>query len=85
MANRPAPALVLGPGDREELERWIRASTVEASAAKRARIVLLAVDGVANTRIAEGWNKRAEPFVWTVTADQILQKADNPTPSKACG
>ena len=29
------------------------ASTVRASAAKRARIVLLAADGVANTRIAE--------------------------------
>src|SRR5215210_3435638 len=53
MANRPAPALVLRPGDREELERWTRASTVPASAAKRARIVLLAADGKANTRIAE--------------------------------
>ena len=53
MANRPAPALVLRSGDREELERWTRASTVTAAAAKRARIVLLAADGVANTRIAE--------------------------------
>jgi len=53
MANRPAPALVLRAGDREELERWTRASTVPAAAAKRARIVLLAADGVANTRIAE--------------------------------
>lgn len=52
MANRPAPALALRVGDREELERWTRASTVTASAAKRARIVLLAADGVANTRIA---------------------------------
>jgi transposase len=53
MANRAAPALVLRDGDREELERWARASTVTAAAAKRARIVLLAADGVANTRIAE--------------------------------
>src|SRR3954447_2977832 len=53
MANRAAPALVLRPGDREELERWTRSSTVPASAAKRARIVLLAADGTANTRIAE--------------------------------
>jgi len=53
MANRPAPALVLRLGDREELERWSRASTVSAAAAKRARMVLLAADGVANTRIAE--------------------------------
>src|SRR4051794_39506634 len=52
MANRPALGLVLRAGDREELERWTRASTVTAAAAKRARIVLLAADGVANTRIA---------------------------------
>jgi len=53
MANRPAPALVLRDGDREELERWARSATVAASAAKRARIVLLAADGVANSRVAE--------------------------------
>jgi transposase len=53
MANRAAPALKLRLGDREELERLTRSSTVRASAAKRARIVLLAADGVANTRIAE--------------------------------
>jgi transposase len=53
MANRPAPALVLREGDRGELERWARASRIEAGAAKRARIVLLAADGVANARIAE--------------------------------
>jgi transposase len=68
MANRPAPALVLRPGDRDVLERRVRASMVPASAAKRARIVLLAADGVANTRIAElvdatvttvlGWRER---------------------------
>jgi len=53
MANRPAPALTLRAGDREELERWTRSSTVPAAAAKRARIVLLASDGLANTKIAE--------------------------------
>jgi transposase len=53
MANRPAPALVLRDGDREELERWTRSDRVGARAAKRARIVLLAAEGEANTRIAE--------------------------------
>src|SRR4051795_13777026 len=52
MANRPAPALVLRDGDRAELERWTRSDRFGASASKRARIVLLAADGVANTRIA---------------------------------
>lgn len=53
MANRPAPALVLRSGDRDELDGWTRSDRFGASAAKRARIVLLAADGVANTRTAE--------------------------------
>ncbi|HXH78938.1 IS630 family transposase [Nocardioides sp.] len=53
MANHPAPALVLRSGDREVLEGWTRSSTVRAGAAKRARILLLAADGVGNRRIAE--------------------------------
>jgi transposase len=44
---------MLREGDRVELERWVRASTVEAGVARRARIVLMAADGAANTRIAE--------------------------------
>ena len=68
MANRPAPALVLRPGDREELSRLTRCSSVRAGLAQRARIVLLAADGAANTAIAEavgvsrptvvGWRNR---------------------------
>jgi transposase len=53
MANRPAPALELRDGDREKLERLTRSSTVSAGAAQRARIVLLAADGVANDQICE--------------------------------
>ncbi len=44
---------MLRDGDCDELERWARSATVRAAAAKRARIVLLAADGVANARIAE--------------------------------
>jgi len=68
MANRPAPALMLRDGDREELLRLTRASTVPAGLAQRARIVLLAADGIGNTAIAEqvgvsrptviGWRNR---------------------------
>ena len=53
MANRPAPALALREGDREELARLTRSSSVRAGLAQRARIVLLAADGVSNTAIAE--------------------------------
>jgi transposase len=47
-----AAALGLRDGDRERLEGWVRSSTIEAGLAQRARIVLLAADGVSNTEIA---------------------------------
>jgi transposase len=51
--NRAAAALGLRAGDREELERLTRSSSVRAGLAQRARIVLLAAEGISNTRVAE--------------------------------
>jgi len=51
--NRPAAALGLRPGDRERLAEWVRSSSIRAGLAQRARIVLLAAEGMANTAIAE--------------------------------
>ncbi len=48
---RIAP-LALREGDRDKLVSLTRSSTVTAGAAQRARIVLLAADGVSNTEIA---------------------------------
>ena len=45
------PPLVLRPGDREELERRVRSNTVEARAAERARLVLMAAEGASNCDI----------------------------------
>jgi len=45
--------LKLRRGDRAVLEAWARAGTVEARLAKRARIVLLASEGVSNRAIGE--------------------------------
>ena len=53
MANRTAARLVLRDGDRARLEQMTRSATGAAAAAQRARIVLLAADGVANCVIAE--------------------------------
>ncbi|GAB3943577.1 IS630-like element ISMsm5 family transposase [Kribbella albertanoniae] len=53
MANRPAAALVLREGDEEGLVALTRASSVRAGLAQRARIVLLASQGMSNTKIAE--------------------------------
>jgi transposase len=47
------PPLKLRRGDRSVLECWVRAATVEARLAKRARIVLLAADGMSNRAIGE--------------------------------
>jgi transposase len=53
MANRPAPGLVINDDDRAELVRLTRSSTVTAGLAQRARIVLAAGSGIANSAIAE--------------------------------
>ena len=45
------PPLELRPGDGEELERRVRASTIAARDAERARLVLMAADGVSNREI----------------------------------
>jgi transposase len=68
MANRPAAALVVSDADREELARLTRASAVRAGLVQRARIVLLASQGMSNTAIAAavgvsrptviGWRER---------------------------
>ena len=53
MANHPAAALLLRQGDREALQRLVRSTSVRAGLAQRARIVLLAAEGISNTEIAE--------------------------------
>lgn len=52
MANSPAAALALRDGDRDVLMSWTRSTSIRAGLSARARIVLLAADGVANARIA---------------------------------
>jgi transposase len=47
-----AAPLGVREGDREQLERRVRSSTVAAGSAQRARIVLLAADGHSNVEIA---------------------------------
>jgi transposase len=53
VSNKTAAALTLRDGDRARLETLTRSSTVSAGLAQRARVVLLASDGVANYEIAE--------------------------------
>src|SRR5699024_12261573 len=53
MVNSPAPALTLFEDEEPLLREWLRSSTIKAGLARRARIVLLAADGVANAQIAK--------------------------------
>jgi transposase len=52
MAHPPAAALVLGDGDRDALASWARSTAGRAGLAQRARIVLLAAQGLTNSEIA---------------------------------
>ena len=53
MVNHTAPALLLRAGDQPKLERLVRSRTTGSGLAARARVVLLASDGVPNYEIAE--------------------------------
>jgi transposase len=53
MANRPAAPLELREGDRPRLAAMTRSPTVRAGLAQRARILLLAAEGLSNTEIAD--------------------------------
>lgn len=48
-----ASPLLITPDDLAELRRWSRSSQLPAVLAHRARILLLAADGISNTEIAE--------------------------------
>ncbi len=53
MANRPAAPLALRDDDRPRLVAMTRSPSVRAGLAQRARILLLAADGMSNTEIAD--------------------------------
>ncbi|MET0520681.1 MAG: IS630 family transposase [Jiangellaceae bacterium] len=52
MAHPPAPALALRDGDREALRSWAGSTAGRAGRAQRARILLLASEGLTNGEIA---------------------------------
>src|SRR3954465_12758580 len=81
-----AAPLVLREGDRSRLESLTRSSSVRAGVAQRARIVLLAADGLPNAEIARrtgasrpavvGWRARYE--AGGVAALQDLPRSGRP-------
>ena len=56
------PPLAITDEERAELQRRVRAHTTPQRAAKRARIVLLAADGLPNRQIAPWWGWTSTPW-----------------------
>ena len=81
-----AEALELRDGDRGRLEALTRASSVRAGLATRARIVLLAADGVPNTEIADRTGtSRPTVLKWRGRYEQsgVDGLDDDPRPGRA--
>ncbi|QPL05653.1 IS630 family transposase [Actinomyces respiraculi] len=83
MANRPAPGLLLREGDRGELEALVRSRSARAGLVRRARIVLLAADGLSNTEIARRVGaSRTTVIAWRGRYQRLgmegLEDADRP-------
>ena len=81
-----ARALRLRDGDRSRLEALTRAPTMRAGVATRARIVLLAADGVANTDIADQTGtSRPTVLKWRgrYAASGVTGLDDDPRPGRA--
>ncbi len=83
MVNRPAPGVLLREGDRGELEALVRSRSARAGLVRRARIVLLAADGLSNTEIARrvgAW--RTTVIAWRGRYQRLgmdgLEDADRP-------
>jgi hypothetical protein len=51
--GRPRALLTVSDSDREVLVRWSKRPTAPRSIAQRARIVLLAADGLSNNEVAD--------------------------------
>jgi transposase len=71
--------------DREVLERWLRARSIRAGLAQRARIVLLAGEGVGTNRIAERVGAAKQTVItWKqrYAAEGVAGLDDRPKPGR---
>src|SRR5215213_7121959 len=79
-----APALPIAPADRAVLRRWSSATQAPAALVQRAKILLLAAEGVANTEIAERLGvSRPTVIAWRkryAREGLTAQLADRPPP-----
>lgn len=67
-------AINLSEVQRAELERWVRSQTRDARSVRRARIVLLAAEGVGNHEIARRLEISRESWFGLVGQDFAVDK-----------
>ena len=73
-----AAPLVLRDGDRSRLEALTRSSSIRAGLATRARIVLLAADGLA-TEVPRGSKDAVAAGVWAAVVPRLPSPAGDST------
>ena len=72
---RPAARLEVRGKDKSTLRSWVRASGIRAGLAQRARIVLLAGEGLSNTEIASRVGvSRPTVLHWRATTRQAIRR-----------
>jgi putative transposase len=71
--GRPKSALVLHAEQCEQLESLANSRSLPTGLVRRAKIILLSASG---RKLIATSNRRAQPFVWTATADSIFAKVE---------
>ena len=77
--------ITVSPSDRVVLEGWLRSPTIRAGLAQRARIVLLAADGVGTNKIVERLGVSKPTVIWwkkRYAAERMAGLEDRPKPGR---
>ena len=77
--------ITVEPSDRAVLEGWLRSPSIRAGLAKRARIVLLAADGVGTNEIVERVGVSKPTVIWwkkRYAAEGVAGLEDRPKPGR---
>ncbi len=78
--------ITVEPADRAVLEGWLRSPSIRSGLAQRARIVLLAADGVGTNEIVERVGVSKPTVIWwkkRYAAEGVAGLEDRPKPGAA--
>jgi len=77
--------ITVGPSDRAVLEGWLRSPSIRAGLAQRARIVLLAADGVGTNGVVDRLGVSKPTVIWwkkRYAAEGVAGLEDRPKPGR---